>query len=373
MHGTVNMGEEVMTVIKTYLRNKFVGGRRSNLIDPKETDTISFIVKSSFLCQGIEFCEGQENFVNELIIVLADSLENILSKYTKKKNGDAATNSEDHKVSMVAKKLKEAMVFIKIELISANRKITEETNSHYWIDLIKKISGKLQDIYLSHLLETNKDIKPNYNREILHNVITTTVNIEVKYQAKLCTEFNICIKSYECTSALERLLIHFEDLTEEKARDFVSSFNEVLFDTTFYSKLSETTASKFESLLHEITNSPNVSVKDTLLNLQIIIGDLMKDNYFKKYKDRTIDVQLVRVILSDMDHFYDDGKSYPFFNFFEGFYKWIKTGERLNKVIKVTLKEISKKLSNVEDQLFKKLMTEVEVFLDIVLDLRISL
>ncbi|XP_030024529.2 uncharacterized protein LOC115443313 [Manduca sexta] len=372
MQGSLTMGRDVMDALSEYVNRYYISGRRSMNIDNQKSHGISTTVQSVSLCNKLDFCRRKlKMFLNEYIIAIDSELERIFEDLKQNNQVDEENKSVENPNNLIFKEqLKLCLKDIKRILKMANEKISEENEAYVWTDVIKKISAKFQETaqwFVNERLEGNPDVIGEIKSKLMQEIITSTAKVESKFQSKLCAEHNICTKSYECTKGLNALLIQFNNTTEEKVKNFVRTFYELLPETGFYSKLRDVTGTEFQVILNDMSYG-NVVTKDVFMalhkSLQIRLKSLNTNTEISKEKD----VELLNLILSDMDHFYSKHKPEPFYKFLDSFNHWSKFGGRLNPHVKQLMKDISQQISEQSETLFDKLVNEVRVFLEITVD-----
>lgn len=322
-----------------------------------QEDKITDMVKMSLVCRDLDFCRGDlRKFIDEFIIIQAKGVENLLTALlTKSFSSDIYEQQLKHILGNIRLILKEESVY-------ENDEIT------IWIDAVKKISAKFQEMALQYVIESGNSGN-NIDKTIYQKVMLATVIIEMKYLYKLCAIHNMCVKKYKCSVSLNSILEHLNTMKDEKVRLFIKYVYEALYKTQFYSFLNETTAHEFQVILNDMVYSNNVPTQDILSVVQKIVGARVKfvtDNTDEKLSH---DGLLLHVILSDLDHIYSR-KSNPFAEFLNQFFTWTVREEdsNLNKHIRELLTEIGNHLSNTQRELFDKLTREVILFLEMTVD-----
>lgn len=358
LEGTLSLGSEVLSSLSEFLGKNDMKTRRS--MDPVAgEDTLIDIIKTSVLCRELDFCLPLRKFIDEYVITLTKSIENILKD----------SLGEAFQKDIYEEQLKNYLVIIRYILEENNMKITEDKTSYFWTNTIKQMCAKFQEmaaILISEELQSEIS-KNNAKKSLNHKVIVTAVLIELKYQAKLCTEHNICIKAHDVTKSLYTLLEQLDNLSEEKIRLFIKYFYEALFETTFYSHLNQMTAHELQVTLNDMAYSEDVPTKDILSTMKKIVKLRLKSIQTNELLTLPNDAYLVHIILSDMDHFYSEYKE-PFGNFIQYFINWAISNVRIDKQIVQVLKEMERELWTVSDDLLMKLMNEVKIFLELTVE-----
>lgn len=359
MEGTLRLGNEVITSLSEFLGNRTNMKTRRFLAPVDDEDTITDIIRTSVLCHELNFCFSLRKFLDEYIILLAKSLE------------DKLRNSlgESFQTSIFEEQLKHYLVIIRYILEEADMKFTEDRISYIWMNIIKKICAKFQEmsvILISEELQNKISIN-TMKKSLNHKAIIKTALVELEYQGKLCTEHAVCVKSYEITKSLYSLLEHLGNISDEKVRSFIRYFYEALFETSFYSHLNQITSHELQVTLNDMAYSKDVPTKDILSTVKKIVHLRLKStqtNYLLKLPH---DAFLIHIILSDMDHFYSKYKD-PFGTFFQYFFDWTISDVRIDKPIRHVLRDMEKELWTVSDDLLIKLMNEVKIFLELTVD-----
>nr|XP_049698696.1 uncharacterized protein LOC126055082 [Helicoverpa armigera] len=371
MQGAVSIGKEVMDTISHYMQKNTIASGRRSMTFSKENDVLYLIIKSTYLCRDLDFCDGNlEQFLNEYIMVQTKSIEAIFEGILSQKD---LGNEETQLVKRLIfeEELKKCLREIRKLLRSINMKVSSSNDPYMWSELIKKISIMFQTAaieFASHRLEGSpKDIN-EVKKKLKQKFVIATAIVEGKYESKLCSEYDICIKAYECTKALDTLLGSFKDMEEDNVKIFIRYVSEALMETKFYSHVSDVTANEMQIILNDMAYSDNVPTKEVLLTIHRTVEDRLNSLITKKHMINGRDVELVHAILSDMDHIYGKHNVDPFHNFMTSYFEWSRTGSRLGTPVRTLLKEISDELSEVEADLSLKLINEVRAFLEITVD-----
>lgn len=205
-------------------------------------------------------------------------------------------------------------------------------------------------------------------KKLIQKLIIATVVIEAKFQIILCTDHNICMKSYKCTKALNELLQQFHLMPEYKVKDFVKYFYKTLINTDFFSLLNETTSHEFQIILNDLAFSENTSTKEVMLSIHKAIKGRIEAIDTNSHKSKRWDIELLHAILSDMDYFYSKQKSDPFYAFIKGVVDWSKTGRHLNVYMREAMKNITYSVSTQSESIVIKLLNEIKIFLELTVD-----
>lgn len=373
MQGSLTFGKEVMDTISHYMRsNNVLSGRRSMTPFSRETDVLYLIIKATYLCRELEFCDGKlENFLNEYIMVLTKSIESIFETILNQREKLVNEESKIVKRLIFEEELKKCLREVRKLLRNINVKVTEDNRAYMWNEVIKKISIMFQTaalLFASDRLEGSTTDISEVKKKLLQKFVIATVIVEGKYENKLCAEYNICIKSYEVTKALNTLLGTFKDMEESKVKIFLRYVSEALIDTNFYSRLSDVTANELQIILNDMAYSDNVPTKEVLISIHRTVADRLNSVTSKQHTINGKDVELVHVILSDMDHVYGTRKVDPFHSFMMSFFEWTRDGTRLGVPVRTLLRDLTDQLGELSDDLRLKLMNEVKAFLEITVD-----
>ncbi|XP_026728755.1 uncharacterized protein LOC113494563 [Trichoplusia ni] len=373
MQGSLSFGKEVMDTLTRYIGTNYalpVSGRRS-MSYSKETDVLYIIIKSTYLCRDLQFCDGiLEKFLNDYVMYLTKSIESIFEEILSQRE----VNDEESQVVkqlIFEEELKKCLREIRKLLRTINLKSTQESGPYLWIEVIKKISLMFQTAAIMFAVDrlegTETDIDV-VTKKLTQKFVIATVTVESKYEVKLCSEYEICSKSYECTKSLNILLSSFKDMEDEKVKNFIRYVSEAFLDTKFYNQLSEVTANEMQIILNDMAYSDNVPAKEVLLTIQKTIEERLNSITTKTYTANGRDVELVHVILSDMDHLYSKRKVDPFHSFLSNFFEWSRSGAKLGTHVRTLLTDIEDQLNELSDDLFLKLVNEVKTFLEITVD-----
>ncbi|XP_050356420.1 uncharacterized protein LOC126777452 [Nymphalis io] len=360
MEATISLGKEVMESLSGFL-GEGLNNRRS-MAPVVDEDNITTLVRTAALCKDLQFCVPMWKFTEGYVIVLANSIQTILSGILE----------DSFKTFIFEGQLKLYLEIVRHILENTNEKISEGNEIYYWIDAMKNICSKFQEmssIFITEEFQIDPNKINEVKKELNQKLTITTVLVELKYQTELCVEHNICLKSFEITKALNTLLQRFKTLSDEKVRQFIKYLYEALFDTAFYSYINEATAHELQVILNDMAYSKEVSTKDLLLIIQEIVQTRL--NTITTTRDEKLfhDALLIHGILSDMDHIYSVHKSKPFAEFFENFINWTDSLDfQFDKDIRLVLRDIGEKLWAVPDNLLVKLTNEVKVFLELTVD-----
>ncbi|CAK1548099.1 unnamed protein product [Leptosia nina] len=355
MQGTLSLGKEVVQTLTRFLGDSIPMNARRSLM-PLQEDKITEVVKMSLLCRDLDLCqEGMHKFVNEYVTVQAKGMENLLNALL---NG---FNSDVYEL-----RLKHTLDSIRLMLKEDNG---DNNDENIWINIVKKISGKFQEMTLScaegHLqVDRNK-----MDKKLTQKFILATVIVEMKYLNKLCYERHLCVKRYDCTISLNSILEHLKITDEAKARTFIKFVYEALYDTPFYNYLSETTAHEFQVVLNDMAYSDSVPTKELLSAVQKIIAARLQFITTNTDEKLSHDSLLLHAILTDLDNIYSK-KSNPFAEFLNYFFTWVSNEESVNisKHIRDIIEDIGKYLKLVSNELLDKLTGEVRAFLEMTVD-----
>ncbi|KAH9638371.1 hypothetical protein HF086_004173 [Spodoptera exigua] len=373
MQGSLSFGKEVVDTLSHYMRRNAgnVVARRRSIPFSKETDVIYIIIKSAYLCRDLDFCEGKlEQFLNEYIMVQTKSIEAIFEGIVNPNqllDQDAKTEQR----LVFEEDLKKCLREIRRVLRQANMKMRDESITYLWIEVIKKISVMFQTaaiLFAAERLEGKPDEIMEVKKKLTQKLVIATTIVEGKYESKLCSEYDICIKAYEVTKALNTLLGALRDMEEENVKIFIRYVSEALLETNLYSHLSEVTSNELQIILNDMAYSENVSAKTVLLSIQKAVEDRLNALHLKTHMVNGRDVELVHVILSDMDHVYGKSSIDPFHVFMSSFFTWERTKSRLSGPIRSLLKELKNEINGLPDDLGFKLINEVRAFLEITVD-----
>lgn len=349
-----------MDTFSDFLGNQFYS--RRSMIPIADEDSITTLIRTAALCKDLDFCIPMWKFIEDYIIVMAKSVQTVLSGILQ----------DNFKMFIYEGQLKHYLETVRNILESTNDKISGDNEVYFWINTIKKISSKFQEISSIFIteefhLEANKI--NNIKKELNQKLIIATVLVELKYVTELCVEHAICVNSFEVTKALNMLLEQFKTVPDEKVRLFMKYFYEALFETGFYSQINEVTAHQLQVILNDMAYSKEVSTKDLLKTVQDVVEIRLKSIKTRKDEKLFYDALLVHAILSDLDHIYSIYNSEPFGDFYHKFLSWIGSDKiRLDKEIRSVLQDIGKKLLAVPDDVLFKLINEVKVFLELTVD-----
>lgn len=368
LQGSLSFGKDVLDTLQHYMRRS-IPIRRS-MSHYNENDVLYLITKTSYLCRDLTFCEGKlEQFINEYIMVLTKSIEDTFETILKQeKNPESENEITTH---IFEEELKKLLLAVRQLLRIANTRVTEKTEVYVWIDTIKKICAMFQKAAINYATErtdTNNGDVLEIRKKLMQKFVLATIVVEGDYENTLCTDYNICSRSYECTKALNTLLSSLQNLNEEKIKVFMRSVAAGLLDTTFYSHISETTANEFQVILNDMSYSDNVPTKDVLRNIHKAVEERLNAVKTRTFFTGGRDVELVYAILSDMDHFYAKKKSDPFHSFLVEFFEWVKMDTKLKSHIQILIKNIADQLLKSPHELEVKLTHEVRAFLELTVD-----
>ncbi|CAB3221650.1 unnamed protein product [Arctia plantaginis] len=368
LQGSLSFGKDVLDTLQHYMRRS-IPIRRS-LGHAKENDVLYLITKTSYLCRDLTFCEGKlEPFINEYITVLTKSIETAFQTILKQEKDPEIEN--ENTTHIFEEELKKLLLEVRQLLRIANTRVTEKTEEYVWIDIIKKICAMFQEAainYATERMDTNNGNALEIQKKLMQKFVLVTIVVEGKYENTLCTDYNICTKSYECTKALNTLLSSLRNLNEEKIKYFMRSVATGLLDTTFYSHISETTANEFQVILNDMSYSDNVPTKDVLRNIHKAVEERLNAVKTRTFFTGGKDVELVYAILSDMDHFYAKRKADPFHSFLSEFFEWVRMDTKLKSHIHVLINNIADQLLKSPHELEVKLIHEVRAFLELTVD-----
>lgn len=356
VQGQISLGKEVMETLSHFIDPELSNGRRSMI--PHEESEISKKITSKHLCQDLAICQRRSSFVDNYLILLTTAVDSILKTSPIKEQSLKLFNEDLPQILRDVRKI----------LKSANAKASDTTEFYYWNSVLKKVSGKFHGFLALTLTENFKDPdKTNVIKNIIQKIVTALVIIETKYANKLCTEYKICIKSFECTKALHRVLEKLTSLDDNNIRSFMKHFYEALFATTFYSRLSIVTTKEFQVILNNLAFSNNVSAKDLLQSVQKSVE--MRLDLLTSPSDMQMgyDVILIHIILSDLDHFYSKNKEFSFYNFIKYFIEWNADGT-LGKHLRKLMNDIGHEVTAQPHELPIKVANEVRVFLELTID-----
>ncbi|KAJ0180945.1 hypothetical protein K1T71_003030 [Dendrolimus kikuchii] len=361
MQGSLNLGKDVVDTIKYYLQeNNFLNNRRSMTYSSESGDASSTYI--AYLCHKVKFCEKKyKKFVNEYVTSMTKTIESIIHRTT-----DQKLNYEEKSPNFEGY-LKKCLKEIKTLLHSADAKIFDDNAVMVWTDIIKKICAYFQDAAVVYVSEKFKR-DDNKKKKLTQKLIIATVVIEAKFQNILCIDYKICMKSYECTKALNTLMEQFKSMPEDKVRNFVKSFYKTLGDTKFYSFLSEVTSHEFQVILNDMAFSENIPTKGVILSIHKTIQGRMQAIDTNMFEIKGWDIELFYAILSDMDYFYSKHRADPLYSFLNNFFDWNRTGSRLNVYLREAMKDITYKVSSQSDSIVIKLTNEIKVFLELTVD-----
>ncbi|XP_047540571.1 uncharacterized protein LOC125073670 [Vanessa atalanta] len=360
MEGTISLGKDVVQSLSSFLGGGL--NYRRSMTPVGDEDNVTTLVRTTALCKDLQFCVPMWNFIEEYVIVLTNSIQTILSGILE----------DSFKMFIFEGQLKLYLEIVRHILENTDAKISEDNKIYYWIDTMKNICSKFQEMS-SIFIKEEFQIDPNkineVKKELNHKLIIATVLVEMKYQIELCSKHNICVESFEVTTALNTLLERFKSLSDEKVRQFIKYVYEALFETPFYSYINEETAHELQVILNDMAYSKEVSTKDLLLTIQGIVKTRLDTITTNRDEKLYHDALLIHGILSDMDHIYSVHKSKQFAMFFENFIIWIDSLDfQLDKDIRLVMRDIGENLWAVPDNLLVKLTNEVKVFLELTVD-----
>lgn len=371
MQGSLSFGKDVLDTLSHYMRRSYmpVPSRRSMGFS-KENDVVYLVVKSMYLCRELAFCDGRlESFLNEYITFMAKTIEDVFEALIKPDPKPVLDETDSH---VFLEELKSLLREIRKLLRTTNMRVTSKTEPYHWMDVIKKITAMFQEsaiIFATDKIEDKKSADaPEIKKKLTQKFVIATVVVEGKYESKLCTDYNVCTKSYECTKALNTLLEGFVDLETEKVKSFIRYVAEALHDSSFYSHVSEVTANELQVILNDMAFSDSVPTKDVLMSIQKTVEERLSAVKANTHFVGGKDVELVHVILSDMDHFYAKQKTDPFHVFLSNFFDWKRLDTKFRSSIRELVTEIGEKLYDIPEQLQVKLIHEVRAFLELTVD-----
>lgn len=370
MQGSLTFGKEVMDTFSHYMRRNFVNSERRSGIPNPETDVLFLIIQSTNICRDIHFCEGfLETYLNEYILIQTKSIEAILKGII---YPNEVANDESPKSYIFEEELKKCLHRIRKLLKNINLKVKENNYAIAWIEVIKRISIMFQTEAILLATERIEGTLIDLNevkKKLTQKFVVASVIIEGKYESKLCADFNICMKTYECTKALHTLLESFKDMNDDNMKIFLRYVSETIMETKFYDHLSEVTANELQIILNDMAYSDNVPTREVLLSIYKTVDDRLSDLQSTKHNIKGRDVELVHGILSDLDHAYSKkGVIDPFHGFMKSFFEWIRTSGRLGPQMRTLLKDLTDYLNTLPSDLILKLTNEVRVFLELTVD-----
>ncbi|CAD0195721.1 unnamed protein product [Chrysodeixis includens] len=334
-----------------------------------ETDVLYIIIKSTYLCRDLQFCDGElEKFLNDYITFLTRSIEGIFEEILSQGLNEGPQLQQP---LIFEEELKKCLREIRKVLRTANLKSSQESGPYLWIEVIKKISIMFQTaaiIFATDRLEGTEADIDLVKKKLTQKFVIATVTVESKYELKLCAEYEICSKSHECTKSLNILFSSFKDMEEAKVKNFVRYVSEVFLDSKFYSHLSDVTGNEMQIILNDMAYSDDVLAKEVLLSIQKTVEDRFNSITTKVYTENGRDVELVFAILSDMDHLYSKRKVDPFHSFLSYYFEWSRSGAKLGPHMRTLISDIAEQLKELPEDLFLKLVNEVKTFLEITVD-----
>ncbi|KOB68797.1 Uncharacterized protein OBRU01_17799 [Operophtera brumata] len=375
MQGSLTLGKEVVDTLAHYFKNpkSNIDGRRAMSLNDHTSDTISLIVNSAFLCRDLSLCNGTlTKFLNEYIITLTRTVENVFEGLLQISAKDKLENKIPKGVLFEAE-LKIILRSVKKFLSYADKKMVDDDESYVWMDLIKKINAKFQeraDTFASQRLQGNAQEIGEVKAKLTQKLVIETSIVELEFCHKLCAKEKICIENFEVTKAFKTLLEELQGLPDSMTKSFIRYFHESLPDTSFYYRISDVTSNEFQAILNDMAYAENIHTKNVLLAIQNTVNDRLNSIKSKTYNSTGRDVKLVHVILSDMDHFYNQQGVDPFHKFRGKFYEWAnsKTDSRFSSSIRQVMRDIANTLSLQSNELVLKLVNEVRAFLEITVD-----
>ncbi|KPI95423.1 hypothetical protein RR46_08882 [Papilio xuthus] len=345
-----------METLSHFIEPDLINGRRSMM--SHEENEISKKITSKNLCQDLPLCDGRSSFVDNYLILLTTAVDSILK----------TSPIKELSLKLFYEDLPQILRDVRKILKSANAKVSDSTEFYYWNSVLKKVSGKFHGFLTLTLIENFKDYdNTNDIKNVIQKIVTALVIIETKYVNKLCIEHKICIKSFECTKALHRILEKLTSLPDNGIRSFMKHFYEALFATTFYSRLSIVTTREFQVILNNLAFSNNVSAKDLLQSVQKSVEMRLDLITTPSDKQMGYDVILIHIILSDLDHFYSKNKQFSFYNFIKYFIDW-NTDGTLGKHLRKLMNDIGHEVTVQPHELPIKITNEVRVFLELTID-----
>ncbi|XP_046971485.1 uncharacterized protein LOC124538456 [Vanessa cardui] len=361
MEGSISLGKDILDSLSNFFGGPVLNYRRS-MAPVVDEDNITTLVKTTALCKDLQFCVPMWNFMEEYVIVLAKSIQTILSGILE----------DSFKRFIFEGQLKLYLEMVRHILENTDAKISEDNKIYYWIDTMKNICSKFQEmssIFITEEFQIDPNKVNDVKKDLDHKLVIATVLVEMKYQVELCYRHNICVESFEVTKALNTLLERFKSLSDEKVRQFLKYFYEGLFDTPFYSYINEETAHELQVILNDMAYSKEVSTKDVLSTIQGIVKTRLDTITTNQEEKLYHDALLIHGILSDMDHIYSLHKSKQFAIFFENFLIWIDSLDfQLDKDIRLVMRDIGENLWAAPHNLLVKLTNEVKVFLELTVD-----
>lgn len=369
MQGSLTFGEAVMDTVSHYMKKNFeVESARRAVMPNHDADILFLIIQSSYICRGLQFCDGVlEKFLNEYILVQTKSIEAILK-------GIIFQNEiDDTKRSFIfEEKLKLCLEHIQKLLRSINSKVAEKNYALAWTEVIKRISVMFQKeaiLFATDRIEGSPADLNEVKKKLTQKFVVASIIIEGKYESKLCAEYNVCAKTYECTKALHTLLDSFKEMNDENVKIFLRYVSETLMETKFYEQLSEVTANELQIILNDMAYSDSVPTREVLLSIHKTVEDRLTSLGSKKHRIKARDTELVHGILSDLDHAYGKRSVVdPFHAFMSSFFEWLRTGVRLGGPMRALLKDLAEQIHKQSDDLVLKLTNEVKVFLELTVD-----
>ncbi|VVC99684.1 unnamed protein product [Leptidea sinapis] len=361
VQGSVRLGEEVVETLSHIFGSKYNVISRRSFLPVEDDDYITSTVRLALLCTNVIFCQDDtKQFAEEYVIVQAKGVENILKSLL----------GDQFKRKVYENQLKLYLEYVRYILKSANNKLTEEGKDslqNIWLDVIKKISAKFQELASIFVAQYHIESKQSM-KDMNHKLILATVIIELKYLHRVCIGHGMCVKSFEYTTALYSILEQFAIMDEDKVRLFIRYLHEELYNMSFYTILSETTAHQLQIILNDMAYSSNVSPKNLLSTLQKVVAARIE--FLRTNKDEKLshDALLVHVILSDMDRMYSIAKPQQFHEFLTNFFQWKQKNINFSKDIKEVLNEIRNGMQQMDEDLRVKLINEVRVLLEMTVD-----
>ncbi|XP_041973903.1 uncharacterized protein LOC121729450 [Aricia agestis] len=336
IEGTLNLGKEFLDNLAERVVNSVGSSRRSML--PAQEDKITSMIRHS-LFKATSDCENCSlyKFIEEYLIVITKTMRRVLNKSLGSQFID-----EDYR-----NQVQEYVEYIKEVLLDS----TDENKPSYWIVTIKIINSKFQQLILVYAEDDDKDLR--------HKLVLATVILENNYLNTLCVEHGVCSTKNKLSSALLSILSELTKAPYRKMKSFLRSLYEAVFETKFYSLMSDDFAHHLQVQFYEFVETPQRRI---LMDFQKILEDHLNGSVVE-HTPRHVD--LIRAILSDLDIIYVVQSSVPFTEFLESFYVFLKSDVQLN-MPKILL-EIQKVISALATDFFNKLYNQVQVLLDIFL------
>lgn len=227
MHGSLSIGKDVLNMIRHYMKQNNFNERRTMSHDSTEESIIYSTVQSAALCRNLDLCENEfRELIVEYVTALAKSVYTIFDRSLYVGNANEGVNAGSMRI-IFDNNLKYGLKDIRNILKNANNKITNDNEAYVWTDVVKKICGRIQETAIllatERLKGDSKEIH-EIKKKLTQQLVIETIVLEGEFLRKLCSEHNVCSKSFDCTEALNTLMTALKAMDNDKVKAFVRAF-----------------------------------------------------------------------------------------------------------------------------------------------------